>query len=136
MATEPDTDFSSASAEDEVEEEDDGTWESDYGPGTSSLVLSADSDRKACFRLMRGDGSEEFQVLLNEGESITKSFPSGTYVLRVAEGTEWISDEEAFGESGHYSTTERYYFEAGGSYRISSGTQGDFYGDSASGFTQ
>lgn len=43
--------------------------------------------------------------------------------------------EEAFGSSGSYSTTEVFDFEAGASYQITSGTQGDFYGDSQSGFT-
>jgi hypothetical protein len=40
-----------------------------------------------------------------------------------------------FGDAGHYSTTDIFTFEAGGTYEISSGTRGDFYFDDAGGFT-
>ena len=106
-----------------------------YGPGTSSLYLTA-GNRMACYRLVRMDGSTEFQVLLSAGEETTQSFPCGRYVLKVARGDEWISDEEAFGDAGSYSSTNTFKFEDGGYYEISTGTQGSFYGDSKAGFTQ
>ena len=106
-----------------------------YGPGTSTLYLSAPDDNSACYRLVRMDGSTEFMVLLSPGEETSRSFPCGRYTLKTAEGDTWISDEEAFGDTGHYSTTDVFTFEAGGSYEISSGTRGDFYSDDAGGFT-
>ena len=106
-----------------------------YGPGTSTLHLEAGENKSSCFKLVRLDGSVEFKVLLGPGESLSQSFPSGRYTLKIAEGANWISDEEAFGPDGHYSTTDVYTFEDGGSYEIGSGTYGDFSGDSQSGFT-
>ena len=106
-----------------------------YGPGTSTLYLSAPDDKSACYRLVRMDGSTEFMVLLSPGEETSRSFPCGRYTLKTAEGDTWISDEEAFGDAGHYSTTDIFTFEAGGAYEISSGTRGDFYSDDAGGFT-
>ena len=106
-----------------------------YGPGTSTLYLSAPDDRSACYRLVRMDGSTEFMVLLSPGEETARSFPSGRYVLKTAEGDTWISDEEAFGDAGSYSTTDVFTFEDGAAYEISSGTRGDFYSDDAGGFT-
>lgn len=105
-----------------------------YGPGTSKLVLSASEKKSTAFRLVRMDGSTEFMVLLGPGEESTQSFPSGRYTLKVAEGDAWISDEEAFGPDGDYSSTDVYTFEAGSSYKISSGSKGDFHNDDASGF--
>ncbi|MBO4365520.1 MAG: hypothetical protein J5804_04420, partial [Eggerthellaceae bacterium] len=105
-----------------------------YGPGTSSIHLDAPDSKSACYRLVRMDGSTEFQVLLGPGESINKSFPCGRYVLKTAEGDTWISDEEAFGPNGDYDTTDVFNFEEGGFYQIGSGYSGDFKNDSASGF--
>ena len=106
-----------------------------YGPGTSTLYLSAPEDKSACFRLVRVDGSTEFMVLLGPGEEAKQTFPCGRYTLKTAEGDEWISDEEAFGPDGDYSTTDLFRFEDGGAYEISTGSRGDFRGDSAGGFT-
>ena len=100
-----------------------------------TLCLSAPDDKSACYRLVRMDGSTEFMVLLSPGEETSRSFPCGRYTLKTAEGDTWISDEEAFGDAGHYSTTDIFTFEAGGAYEISSGTRGDFYSDDAGGFT-
>ena len=106
-----------------------------YGPGTSKLFLKADDKRSACYRLFRMDGSIEFQVLLAPGEKTTQSFPCGRYTLKIAQGTEWISDEEAFGEKGDYDTTELFNFEAGQTYQIGTGTGSNIRNDSQSGFT-
>ena len=106
-----------------------------YGPGTSTIYLKAPDDKSACYRLVRMDGSTEFQVLLGPGESISESFPCGRYTLKTAEGDEWISDEEAFGPNGDYDTTDVFRFEEGGSYEIGSGYSGDFTSDDAAGFT-
>ena len=105
-----------------------------YGPGSSTLYLKAEK-QSACFRLVRMDGTTEFMVLLAPGESVTKTFLCGKYILKVARGETWISDEEAFGPSGKYSTTDAFNFESGGAYEISTGTHGSFRGDSQSGFT-
>ena len=105
-----------------------------YGPGTSKLYLEAPDDQYACYRLVRRDGTYEFQELLKPGESIMKEFPCGRYTLKIAKGDKWISDEEAFGETGHYSTTELFTFEDGEAYQIGSGSEGNVYGDSQSGF--
>ena len=120
---------------DEAAAEEEALRNEPYGPGTSTLHLSAPEDKSACYRLVRMDGSTEFMILLGPGEEIAQSFPSGRYTLKIAEGTEWISDEEAFGSAGHYSTTDVFTFERGSSYEIGSGTKGDFKGDDASGFT-
>ena len=106
-----------------------------YGPGTSKLFLKADKDRSACYRLVRMDKSIEFQVLLAPGEKTTQSFPNGRYTLKIAQGKEWISDEEAFGESGEYDTTGVFTFEAGQSYEIGTGTGSNIRNDSLGGFT-
>ena len=107
-----------------------------YGPGTSYLYLKASETRSACFRLVRMDGTTQFMILLSPGEETTQSFPNGRYTLKVARGETWISDEEAFGPSGSYSTTDVYRFESGATYQISTGTTGDFRGDSQKGFTE
>ena len=108
--------------------------ESQYGPGSSKLYLEAGS-KSACYKLVRTDGSVEFQILLGPGESTTKSFPSGRYTLKTAKGDKWISDKEAFGPGGNYDTTDVFYFEDGGYYKITTGNTGNFRGDSQSGFT-
>ena len=127
-----------AFAEREAEEraaEEEALRNEPYGPGTSTLHLSAPENKSACYRLVRMDGSTEFIVLLEPGEKTVQKFPCGRYTLKTAEGDTWISDEEAFGPDGHYSTTDVFYFQEGGSYEISTGTRGDFRKDNASGFT-
>lgn len=105
-----------------------------YGPGKSYLYLKAGS-RSECYRLVKMDGTTQFKVFLSPGESVKQSFPCGKYVLKVARGETWISDEEAFGDSGYYSTTDVFDFKSGASYEISVGTTGSFRGDSRDGFT-
>ncbi len=106
-----------------------------YGPGTSTLYLSAPDDKSACYRLVRMDGSTEFMILLSPGEKTNKRFSCGRYTLKTAEGDTWISNEEAFGAASDYSTTDVFTFEEGGAYEISTGARGDFYSDDAGGFT-
>ncbi len=81
-------------------------------------------------------GAEIRTVFINPKSKCVLRFPAGQYILKIAEGSKWISDELAFGEEGSYISTDPYTFEAGGSYVISSGTRGDFYSESASDFTQ
>ena len=121
-------------AEQRQREEEEAIRNAPYGPGTSKLFLKSDN-RSACFRLVRMDGTTEFRVLLQPGYHITKSFPCGYYILKVARGETWISDEEAFGENGSYSTTEVFLFEEDQTYEITSGPTGSFRGDSREGFT-
>lgn len=107
-----------------------------YGPGSSGLYLEAGDGQMACFRLVRMNGSTEFKVLLNAGESTTEYFPSGRYTLKVARGDNWISDEKAFGSSGRYSTTDVFTFEDGSVYEIVSGDRSDFNRDNVDGFLE
>ncbi len=107
-----------------------------YGPGTSSLRLSAPYNMSAAFRLVRMDGTTQFLILLNPGQFRTVSFPRGRYTLKIAKGKTWISDEEAFGEDGQYSTTDVFTFLKDRVYEIGSGTQGNVYKDSAAGFSK
>ncbi|SCW26791.1 hypothetical protein SAMN02910456_00148 [Ruminococcaceae bacterium YRB3002] len=105
-----------------------------YGPGESTLRLRADN-HSSCYKLVRMDGTVEFQILLEPGDSVSKSFPCGRYILKIASGDTWISDEEAFGPDGDYDTTDVFNFQENETYIISVGTRGDFRGDSQSGFT-
>ena len=105
-----------------------------YGPGTSKLYLKTGS-KSECYKLIRMDGTVEFQELLGPNQKKTMSFPCGKYELKIAAGDEWISDEEAFGPAGDYDTTGAFVFEAGESYQITTSTTGNIYGDSQDGFT-
>lgn len=112
----------------------------DYGTGNVELVLRA-YEQPAAFRLMTAvDGEPDAEVLYTYAEPhtvVTFSFDAGAYILKTAEGASWISDAEAFGPGGTYSTTQVFDFVAGRSYEIRTTTsQGSFYQDSASGFTQ
>ena len=102
--------------------------------GTSWLYLEASETLSACYRLYDMNGTLVQQVLLGPNEGQTISFPSGYYILKIAEGTNWINDDEAFGPDGTYSSTSDFGFEAGGSYRIGPGNRGDFYVTDQSGF--
>jgi len=63
-------------------------------------------------------------------------FYAGVYILKLASGETWISDEKAFGEAGSYSSSEAFTFEEGGLYELtSSSTEGDFHPDNVHGFT-
>ncbi len=104
-----------------------------YGPGESYLALSTD-DLSACYKLYRMDGSEALVEFLTPNSETTVSFPSGRYTLKIAEGDEWLGDDQAFGENGMYSTTEVYQFDTGYTYEIVGGTTGDFSTDSLEGF--
>lgn len=104
----------------------------------AGLKLSTEGT-SACYKLFPV-GTEEGEparvVYLNPESEVTVYFDAGRYILKVATGTEWLGDELAFGQSGDYSTTSAYSFEAGKTYYISTGKRGDFYNDSAEGFTK
>lgn len=104
-----------------------------YGPGESYLALSTDT-LSACYKLIRMDDTVEFVQFLDPESEITISFPSGRYILKIAEGSEWLGDDQAFGKSGLYSTTDVYQFDEGYTYEIVGGTTGDFNTDSIDGF--
>lgn len=108
----------------------------EYGPGTSGLYLRTE-DHSACYRLVRVGGEMELEVFLEPHSHKTVSFPSGRYRLRIAEGDNWISEEEAFGEEGEYSVINYFSFEDGETYEITTSDQfgpGGVHGDSAGGF--
>ena len=104
-----------------------------YGPGESYLSLSTD-DLSACFKLFRMDGTKEFEEFLDPNSQKLVSFPNGRYTLKIAEGNEWLGDSLAFGEAGHYSTTDVFKFADGYTYEIVSGPTGDFAEDNLNGF--
>ncbi len=110
-----------------------------FGDGSVQLTLEAQS-QSVCAKLFEADATGKNQevliVFVAPNESIDLYFSAGTYILKLASGDVWISDEEAFGASGSYSSTDAYTFEKGGQYELeTSTTEGDFYTDSANGFT-
>lgn len=110
-----------------------------FGDGSVRLTLEAQS-QSVCAKLFPteaiGKDDELLVVFIDPNERADLYFSAGAYVLKLASGNVWISDEEAFGESGSYSTTEAYTFEKGGQYELkTSAADGDFYSDSADGFT-
>lgn len=110
-----------------------------FGDDEVKLTLSAE-DKAVCAKLFLADaagkGQEVLTVFIKPNESATMFFSAGIYILKLASGDTWISDEEAFGEAGSYSATEAFTFEKGGKYELkASETQGDFHADSADGFT-
>ena len=112
-----------------------GVWErGEYGPGTSSLYLKA-GENAACYRLVRIGGDLEQEIFLEAGKKKTVSFPCGKYRLRIASGTAWISEEEAFGPDGKYTAIDYFNFKEGETYEITTTTgTGNVRGDSAGGF--
>lgn len=102
--------------------------------GTSYLYLESNDALTSCFKLYNAEGNLVWTEFLEPGKSKTVSFDSGKYYLKIGEGEKWISDEEAFGTEGQYSSTALFSFLPGQSYAIGSGTSGDFHTDSQSGF--
>jgi len=108
-----------------------------YGPETSALILK-NTGKKACYRLYRVGGELALEEKLFDDTYQRKkiTFPCGTYMLRIAEGGEWLSDEEAFGASGRYSVIYNFDFKPGETYEITTTSgSGNVHGDSAAGFT-
>ena len=110
-----------------------------FGDGNVQLTLEAEA-KTVCAKLFLSDavgkGQEVLTVFIKPHESTTIYFSAGAYILKLASGDTWISDEEAFGETGSYSSTEAFTFEEGGQYELkASSAQGDFHADSAQGFT-
>ncbi len=110
-----------------------------YGDGSVQLTLEA-GNQTVCAKLFFADavgkGQEVLTVFINPNESKDIHFSAGVYILKLASGDTWISDEEAFGAAGSYTSTEAFTFEKGGKYELeTSSAQGDFYTDSAQGFT-
>ena len=107
-----------------------------YGPGTSKLYLRRMDGNKTCYRLYRVGGGLEFEAkLFDTDANKTVSFPSGTYILRIARGSEWISDEEAFGPNGRYSVIYYQSYKPGETYEITTTTgSGNVMSDSAGNF--
>ena len=77
------------------------------GEGSVKLKLSGSSEYAVYYLLYRSDdvtpGREVRAVYLNHVSDGEMYFPPGNYVLKIARGDYWISDEEGFGESGAYS---------------------------------
>ena len=107
-----------------------------YGPGTSKLYLHRFDGSNTCYRLYRAGGELELEVkLFQYNESRTVSFPSGAYILRIARGSEWISDEEAFGPNGRYSVIYYESYKPEETYEITTTTgNGNVMCDSARNF--
>lgn len=110
-----------------------------FGDGSVRLTLEAD-DKTVCAKLFPADavgkGQEVLTAFIKPDESAELYFSAGVYILKLASGDTWISDEEAFGEAGSYSSTDAFSFEEGGRYELkTSSSQGDFHADNAHGFT-
>ena len=107
-----------------------------YGPETSRLYLRRFDDTDTCYRLYRVGGGLELEVkLFDPNDSRWVSFPCGFYILRIARGSEWISDEEAFGPNGRYSVIYYEAYKAGETYEITTTSgRGNVMSDSAGNF--
>lgn len=77
------------------------------GEGSVKLELTGSSEYAVYYLLYRSDdvtpGREVRAVYLNHVSDGEMHFPPGNYVLKIARGDYWISDEEGFGENGAYS---------------------------------
>lgn len=77
------------------------------GEGSVKLELSGSGAYAVYYLLYRSDdvtpGHEVRAVYLNHVSDGAMYFPPGNYVLKIARGDYWISDEEGFGENGSYS---------------------------------
>lgn len=86
-----------------------------YGPGESGIKLENNGSKKVTYKLLKMNSESEFEVTLDPGDSTTKYFPSGRYVLVIDRGT--------FNKS--YS--DIYTFNSGSVYEIKTGgTKSDF----------
>ncbi|MDO5112108.1 MAG: hypothetical protein Q4E65_07370 [Clostridia bacterium] len=106
------------------------------GSGSVTLQLSTTS-KASCFKLYPASntkGTPLRQVYLAANSAGSMSFDPGRYVLKIASGTAWLGEEQAFGKSGIYSQSDAYDFTPG-TYGIeTSTTHGDFRSSSMSGF--
>lgn len=106
------------------------------GEGPVELELSGSSAYAVYYLLYNSDdvtpGHEVRAVYLNHTSSGSMFFPEGNYVLKIARGDYWISDDEGFGESGSYSKSVPTEMTAG-VYSISESTSSGFGSDSWSG---
>ncbi len=128
------------SAQIEPEMEDDSVERSElqtFGEGSVTVYVTS-GELMAAYKLFRvdedGELTEAVSCVLQPHAQADLYVEPGTYVLKTAEGAAWISNEEAFGPTGIYSKTEPTELLSGYQYSISSGPQGDFYGDTAAGF--
>lgn len=103
------------------------------GEGPVKLELSGSSAYAVYYLLYNSDdvtpGHEVRAVYLNHTNSGSMYFPEGNYVLKIARGDYWISDEEGFGESGSYSKSIPKEMTAG-VYFIEESTSSGFDSDS------
>ena len=54
-----------------------------YGPGQSRIKLVVTGSKKATLTLLKLNKEKEFVISAEPGQSVTKSFPSGRYVLMI-----------------------------------------------------
>ena len=103
------------------------------GEGPVELELSGSSAYAVYYLLYNSDdvtpGHEVRAVYLNHTNSGSMYFPEGNYVLKIARGDYWISDEVGFGESGSYSKSIPKEMTAG-VYFIEESTSSGFDSDS------
>lgn len=108
----------------------------EYGPGSSTLYLKQSDSQDTCYRLYRVCGELEQEIkLFGSIKSANITVPSGRYMLRIASGSEWRSEEEAFGSDGSYRVIHYQTLEPGEAYEIRTTIgAGNVYSDSAGGF--
>ena len=103
------------------------------GEGSVKLELPGSSEYAIYYLLYNSDdvtpGHEVRAVYLNHTNSGSMYFPEGNYVLKIARGDYWISDEVGFGESGSYSKSIPKEMTAG-VYFIEESTSSGFDSDS------
>lgn len=103
------------------------------GEGSVKLELPGSSEYAIYYLLYHSDditpGHEVRAVYLNHVSDGEMYFPPGNYVLKIARGDYWISDEEGFGASGTYSRSVPTQMTAG-TYSIQESTTSGFGRDS------
>lgn len=102
----------------------------DYGEGGVTFIHMTTCG-SARIRVMDADtGEETLTAHIPPHTYATLRFPPGDYILKIAEGILWISDEEAFGSTGSYTTTGRQTFGDSQLYFIVSFGKKGIYPDS------
>lgn len=110
-----------------------------FGDASVKLTLKT-TDKSACYKVFLSSdvstGAEVITSFAKPNSTTLLKFSAGSYVIKIAYGDTWISESEAFGQSGEYMTTDAYTFSANKSYTLkASTTTGDFSRDSMAGFT-
>lgn len=88
----------------------------DFAP----MVIHADSNEPAYLKIYSKTGILVATVFLKPGKSLSFHMPSGTYIIKEANGTQWFGEKEMFGDDGEYAVlkTELKFSKWGMGYEI------------------